>query len=430
MKPTKTKAKAKAQPRTRNTHSPAYLLSEVPGDYFKISNHHVNSTQDAQTLSPFFAAIRLYELSFGNIPLVTYEEKPDGSRVQMKGTKTYYTLRNRPNPAMPRTVFQKLIARRLFETGEFFATIQRNINGDLLALYPIPRAYVSMVLVDDLWNKTYFIYDGSGQLESYDDDEMIHLMLFSENGIRGKSILDYASQSLSLHKQVLDSATSYYQNAARPSGYVRFPGRLDAKALENLKAGFKQAYASTSNTGALPILTDNGEWVTFPTSTAADAQIVEALNNSVADIARWFNLSPMRLGALENAHYNSLAADQASFYSQSLMPLLSDIEDEFNHKIFADQEEVFCEFDTSKILRGDPESEQQINSAYIQAGVLLRSEVRASLNLPYVPGLDQPLAPVNMGQVSLPAFQPVKPTPEDNNGTPRPTADTNPNQPD
>lgn len=369
--------------RKRSLRSPWYPLSEVPGEFFRsVPLGMVGGNEEAKTLSPFFAAIRLYESNVGNLPLVTYRKKANGSRERADDLPIFKILHDRPNRAMSRSAFFKLATRWLFEDGEFFATIRRTGTGDITGLYPVRRSLVRSVVVDSEWNKTYLVDGGNGVLESYSDSEMVHVFLFSDDGIRGKTIIEYACGSLSLQKQIQDSALQFYQNAARPSGYIKFPGRLDKQALEALKTGFKAQYAGSQNAGSLPVLIDGGEWVSFPSTNAEDAQIMEALAASVPDVARWFNLSPMKLGDYSGAHYNSLAAEKAAFYGESLLPILSDFESELNEKIFGSESDTYAEFLVDNILRGDPEQQQRIDTAYVAAGVYEVDEVRAWKNLP------------------------------------------------
>lgn len=378
-----------------------YKLSEVPGQFFVPIRKpgSVQTTDEALTLSPVWAALRLYQHTLASLPLVTYWKTADGSREKATTNPAFRVLNERPNPAMTRATFFGLAAKAVFLDGEFFAQIRWRGNGAVFGLYPIPAAQIREVIVDDEWNKAYAVQTDDG-VEVYPDTDMIHVVQFSHDGIRGVPLLRYAAESLGLHRQVLESANALYQNAARPSGYIRYPGALNPEAISSLKREFKDEYTGTQNTGKIPVLLNNGEFSAFPTSTAEDAQLIEALGASVADVARWFGVSPLLLGDLSRGTYSNLAADNAAFYQRSVRPLLDMLEQELNAKLFPGDQSTYCEFMTQAVLAGDPAQEQAILNGYIQSGVMTRSEARERLNLPAIPGLDEPLAPVNQAPVT------------------------------
>lgn len=392
------KPKKKTPTKTR-TASPWYPLATVPEGFASMHPRTagaVHSNDEALTLSPVFAALRLYQSTIASLPLVTYRKLPDGGRERATTHPAYALLHERPNPAMSRSTFFEFVVRELFLSGEAFVHVRWRGNGSPLGLYPIPAANVTEVYVDAEWNKAYVVRDQGGT-EVYGDTDIIHLCRYSNDGIRGVPLVRYAAESLGLHRQVLESAGAYYTNAAKPSGYLKYPGKLDKQAIENLKTEFRDEYAGTANTGKLPIIQNGGEFETFANTNATDAQIIEALGSSVTDVARWFGVSPLLLGDLSRGTYSNLAADNVAFYQRSVRPILDKIELECNAKLFGVESANYCEFLVDAILRGDPEQQARVAQTYVQAGIITRSEVRDWLNLPPLAGLDVPLYPLNQG---------------------------------
>ena len=374
-----------------------YPRSRVPEGFFAppANPGAVTCPEQALTLSPFWAAVRLYSQQIGSFPLVTYRRTPGDGKERATSHPAYNLLLNRPNPAQSRAVFWQFVTKELFLQGNAFVVIRWRGNGTPYSLYPVPSSAITRVVIDDEWNKAYEINLGSGP-EWFDDTDIVHLMGYSRDGLQGEPLWRYAGESLGLHRQVLESANSFFANAARPSIYVRYPGKLTQEAIANLKAGFKDEYQGTTNTGKVPVVEQGGEISQLNTTTAEDMQVVEALGASVGDVGRWTGLSPIQLGDFSAAHYNSLSADNTFLYQRSLRPVLDMIEQELNHKLFVDGE-TFAEFDTDEVLRGDPLSTAQLANTGIQGGWLLRSEAREWFGLPPEPGLDTPTVPLNMG---------------------------------
>lgn len=372
------------------------LLNQIPDGLYYLPDRGPAAiiADEALRIPAYYNAIRFYQKHLGLAPWITYKDGPHG-KTEAPSHTAYKILKYRPNRAMNRRVYMELLARDLFHTGEFFAQIRWFNNGGLVGLYPIPRRAVAQIVVDDEWNKAYVVRTGRG-LETFMDHEMIHLFLYSHDGIRGVPIIDfYASESLGLQKEIMDTAANYYRRAMKPSGYVTFPGKLTKETLQVYKEGFEKEHGGPKNSGKPLVLAEGGKFERMNDTTAENAKILDALNN-VSIVAHWFNLSPAMLGEMEDMHYASLSAENSWNYQRNILPLQAAIELEHNLKIFGLGSDYESRFDVREILRGDPAQQQLIHSGYIQSGVVLRSEVREELGLPFKAGLDTPLAPVNM----------------------------------
>ncbi len=356
----------------------------------------IRNSDEALTLSPFWAGVRKYQRALGSLPIVTYETDADGGRKRLTQSPTYWMLHDRPNPAQSRSVLMEWVALQLFTEREVFLQVRMTGDGYLVGLYPIHCSRLVNIVMDADWNKAFVVRTENG-VEVFPEAEIIHLFLFSRDGLRGTRILDYAAESLGLHKQVQRSAGSFYEQAVRPSGYLKYPGSLDAAAVKQIREHFLSEYGGASNRGKMPVTMGNGEFLPLSNTNADDAKIIEALGASVPDIARWLGLSPLQLGDLSRGTYSNLGADNAAFYQDSLRPLLEKIELEFNAKIFGVQSPVYCQFDTNAILRGDPNEQATVANIGIQNGTVTRNEQRSWLDLPKLPGLDEPMVPLNMG---------------------------------
>jgi HK97 family phage portal protein len=371
----------------------------------------VRTLDEALTLSPFWAGVRKYQRALGSLPLVTYQADGKGGRKRLDSSPTYWILHDRPNPAQSRAVLMEYVALQLFTEREVLLHVRQTGDGYLVGLYPIHCSQLVNVVLDDNWNKAFVVRTGTG-FDVYPEDEIIHLFLFSRDGIRGTRLLDYAAESLGLHKQVQTSAGTFFENAVRPSGYLKYPGTLDSSAVQQIKDHFLKDYAGATNRGKMPVTMNNGEFMPFANTTADDAKIIDALGASVPDIARWLGLSPLQLGDLSRGTYSNLGADNQAFYQDSLRPLLEKIELEFNAKIFGVTNSVYCAFDVNAILRGDPEQQASVANVGIQNGTVTRNEQRGWLDLPPLPGLDEPLVPLNMGSATDPRQTAGKAAPE------------------
>jgi len=275
-----------------------YPLASLPEGFFfgRRERPPVTTPEEALALSPVFAALRWYQTTLSSLPLVTYREATSG-REEARQQSAFNLLQYAPNPAQTRNTFLQVVARELFLHGEAFAQLRWRGNHALYGLYPIPRGRVQEVIVDDEWQKAFVVADAVGNVEVIPDVDMLHVVAIPDtDGIRGVSFLRFAGESLGLHKSVMDSAHAFYRNAAKPSGYLKYAGRLTAETIASIRDNFKKQYQGTGNTGEIALLQEGGDFVPLSGQSAEDNQIIQALGSSVGDVGRWVGISQMILG--------------------------------------------------------------------------------------------------------------------------------------
>lgn len=381
----------------RSRSRQSYPLDRIPEGYFPDKEHNPDSSL---SLSPFWAGLRLFQSTVGSLPLVTYREGKLG-RERYKSHPAYYLLHSKPNPSMTRATFWERNVDDLFRKGEFFIHVIWSGNGKPKHLLPVPHSAVQDVRRLPNWKKEYKVrvhVDGVQRTETVPHEDMIHCVNFpDEDGLRGKSLETFACEALGLHKQVQEAGTAFFRNAVRPGNYVSFPGKVDNTAARTMVSEIDANHAGPGKRGKTFWLEQGGVLNPLNNTTAEEARIVEMLSASVADIARWFGVSPLTLGDLSRGTYSNLAADNSAFYQRSIRPLLDKIELAVNDCIFGEKSDAYAEFLVDAILRGDPLQQMQIDIGYTNAGIYLRSEPRRWKNLPDIPGLDTPTLPLNMG---------------------------------
>lgn len=258
------------------------------------------------------------------------------------------------------------------------------------------------------------IRNDANEVQPYDAADILHVVKDSKDGIRGRSIFDFAAENLGMHRTIAEAANAFFKNAVQPSLYVNQlnPSNLETRKQEQKQ--FEESYAGSRNAGKVPFVA-NSEIKSFPGLTAEETGLLEALNTSIADVARWFGCSASDLGDRENSKYNSLAADEASFFKLSLAPVQIKLQNELNIKVFGSMD-TFAEFETKGVLRGDPIQESQVIIAYVTAGLMTREYAQTLLNLPTTPGADVPLYPANQAVVTgAPDAQPLTDNPQELN---------------
>lgn len=92
-----------------------------------------------------------------------------------------------------------------------------------------------------------------------------------------------------------------------------------------------------------------------------------------------------------------------SYVKFSLGPWCQRIEQSIHRDLLAPSEaaDYFVKHDLDSLTRADLQTRYAAHAAGITAGFLTRNEARTMENLPTLPGLDEPLSPLNMGSGTL-----------------------------
>ncbi len=134
--------------------------------------------------------------------------------------------------------------------------------------------------------------------------------------------------------------------------------------------------------------------------TAVESQFIESRQFQLADIARIFRIPDVLLGISAGKTATFASAEQffLSYVKYTLSPWCARIEQSITRDLLAPSEtDYFAKHDLDSLTRADLSTRYTAHAAGITAGFLTRNEARTMENLPTLPGLDEPLSPLNMG---------------------------------
>jgi hypothetical protein len=122
------------------------------------------------------------------------------------------------------------------------------------------------------------------------------------------------------------------------------------------------------------------------------AQMLETRAFNVEEICRWFRVPPFMVGHMDkqSSWAASVEAQNLHFLTNSLRPLLVNIEQEITRCLIgdADADEFFAEFSVEGLLRADSAGRGAWYNTALMNGWMSRNEVRRLENLPPIPGGD------------------------------------------
>lgn len=358
------------------------------------------NADSAMRISAVYRAVHLISEQFACLPFVLFRRRADGTKEVVKDHWLLPLLCRRPNRWQNAFEWRAMMQSHLEMRGNAYNRVVPDGRGGVAALEPLFPDSVKVELTDS-GERRFRVTQPGGDTRTYVEGEVWHLRHLSSNGITGMSTLEYARESLGVALATQDYAARFFANDARPSGgWIEFPGTFKDREA---RATFRETWQSMQGgeaRGKTAVL-DMGMKYHAPELTNQDAQFLETRKMQVTEIARWFGVPPHKLADLERATFSNIEHQALEFVQDCLMPRAEAWEASIEADVLLDSEsDIEIEVDFRRLLRGDNKSRGAFYNLGIIGGWLTRNEARIDDNRDPLPGLDEPLRPLNMVEES------------------------------
>lgn len=356
----------------------------------------------AMRISTVNACISILAGSVASLPLKVFRRiGDDGQKEEVPNDPRGIMLSRRTNPWQVAVAHREQTMTKLPMRGNAYS-VKVLVRGKASELWPIEprRVEVRQTAGGSLRYKVQ--PDSSSPVATtgrvYDQDEILHLRGISTDGISGRSVIGDARQTYGLGSAQERFGARVYGKGAHFSGVMIHPGKLSAKARENIERSFDRNEAGLNNSHKMLLLQEGMTW-TNSSMSAEDAQFLEARKFQIEDIARFFLMPPSMLGATGAMPRSNVEEESRRFVVFTLRPWLVRIEAQYNADLFdpIKESDLFLEHNVAGLLRGDLKARYQ---AYRVATAgqpwLSINEVRKLENRNPVKDGDEIKEPLNM----------------------------------
>lgn len=332
--------------------------------------------------STYFKCIKILSESVAKMPINLKISSEDGEE---KATKHYLydLLKNRPNEYMSAIDFWKCMEATRQHKGDSFALISRDSRGKITGLYPID---VTRLIVDNVGlskskkkNKILVEYNINGTLYNCLYSEVLHFKGFTLDGINSYSIKDTLNGLIDTNKGSLNYQRELFKNGLTNKAVVQMVSDIkDEKELKKAQDKFNRLYSSKGRIFTVPA----GFSITPLNLSLADSQFEQLKKLNAIDLATAFGVPPYMLGYTEGYNNNSLEQSSLSFLVDTLLVLITSIEQELNYKLLTHDERIkgyYFEFNQGVLLRVDSQTQADIITKYVSGGIYTQNEARVLL---------------------------------------------------
>lgn len=348
-----------------------------------------------------YACVNILANSIAKLPFQTFKKGKNG-REREKKHVVAKILESRPNPYQGPFKFKHLIETHRNIWGNAYININWGADGrpkELWLLNPsVTEPYVD-VQTNTLW---YLTTLPNGEFVKIGYGDIIHLTSLSTDGVKGKSPIQMARESIGSSQAAQKFKGSFYKNGAANSGVLKVPGMLNPEAKDVVRAEWEKANTGINNAQRIAILDAGLEFqsISMPLK---DAQFVEGMKYDKTDIAMIYNIPMHMVNELDRSTHSNIEQQALDFIQNTLSPIIKQWEEEFTYQLFSDREQqrYYSKFNLTSLLRADSKSRGEFYKTMWEIGGLNIDEIRELEEKDSIPNGDKHFVSLNYTTLDL-----------------------------
>ncbi|WP_113675469.1 phage portal protein [Vallitalea guaymasensis] len=361
----------------------------------------------------YFRCLKILSEAMSKLPLKIFKETDNGN----EKVKHYlnYLLRTQPNSLMNASTFWGTIELNRNHRGNAYVYIERNkTSGKVLGFKILPvdsvRLYMDDAEILSSRPAIWYQYIDSKTSNNYliPSDDILHFKSWITEG--GRGIVGLAVQDIL--KKYIDRGlygNSFITNLTKNGMItdkiiIHYTGGLDTDAKKVLINEMKTYSAE-----------DDGKFITMPmglsvqnlSSKLVDSQFMELNKYNALQISAAFGINPQSINDFEKGNFANAGIQMEMFYKDTLLPILSNYEQELAIKLFTSKEnqDHYFNFNVDAILRGAFKDRIDTYAAAINNCILTPNECREMENRSRKEGGDQLIGNGNYIPLSMAGMQ-------------------------
>lgn len=330
--------------------------------------------------------------------LHVYRELDDGARQKAINIPEYRLLARRPNEWQTSYEWRRQMTIHAALTGAGLSIKSKGLNGRVRELIPVMPGQWDVHRVSR-YELRYRCWDEFGLIGEFQADDVFILHNVQWDWAKSMNAVQLARSAIGLAMATEKSQASMHANGLRPSGVYSVDKDLTPDQHERLTRALKDK-AGPNNAGTPLVLGNAAKWMSTGL-TGVDAQHVETRRLQIEEICRAYGVFPIMVGHSDkSATFASSEAFFAAHVKHTLAPWHEAWTQRIDETLLDGSGPLFAEFDTRYLMAGSMKDRAAWARTMAEMGIYTRNEIRDEEGKDPLPGLDQPLTPMNMTQGS------------------------------
>jgi len=226
--------------------------------------------------------------------------------------------------------------------------------------------------------------------QKYSRAELFHVKAFPWPGqLLGLSPISYAREAIGLGVAAEKYGAAYFGDAMVPSAVLESDQDIKRESAQRLKAEYVELLRRRRRDIAV---LGSGAKLRAIAIAPDEAQFIQTQKFNVSTICRFYGVPPEMMAGETAGHeaYTSPEMRGTDFLTFTLRPWLLRVERAVSGLLPSTQR---AKFNAGGLLRATLKEQYEALAIGVGAGIVMPNEARAKLDLPAIPGLDQPPAP-------------------------------------
>lgn len=350
------------------------------------------STAGAMQVATVMACVRVLANGCAT-PQLHIRREIDGGRTELAANVPEYRILNRrPNEWQTSFEFRRTMTMHAALTGDALA-VKVKVNGLLSELIPVQPGRFQIDRVSR-YGVVYRVWDEFGFIGNFGPEDVFHLPNWQWDAIKGLDAVALARSAIGLAVSAEQNQATLHQNGGRPAGLLTMKDSMSPEAVERLRGAWREF--TTTNRNGTAIL-DNGTTYTPLAFSGVDGQQLETRRFQVEEVCRAFDVFPIMIGHSDKtATFASSEAFFAAHLKHTLAPWHQSWVQRLDEFVLDGAGPLYCEFDTRYLTAGAMKDRAMWARTNAELGIYTRNELREEEGKDPLPGLDEPLTPLNM----------------------------------
>ena len=352
------------------------------------------TSDSAARQTAVYTCRKIISETIGQLPLVLYRRQPGGGKQRAFDEPLYFTLHDQPNAWQTDVEWKEYLTGQVVLKGNAIGEI---LPGSPLNIVPIPYGDVEKISRTPDLSLAYKIKEGiTGPPREVPGNQILHVRgMPSDGGIVGLNPIEEQRQILGLAFATDAYSQRFFENDATPRGIIKRAGHFKDKEARGRFRESWQSQQTGSNRHKIAVLEDGFDYEQTSIN-AKDAQLIEQAQFSAKRIASIFRVPPHMINEMGEATFSNIEQNALDFVVHTMAPWFRRWEQAVLRDLIVDKRTFFAEFMVKALLRGDTTARQSLYASGISTGWLTRNEARDAENYNPLPGLDEPLQPLNL----------------------------------
>ena len=279
-------------------------------------------------------------------------------------------------------------------TGTGLSIKVRGDNRRVRELIPVQPGSWSMTR-NSRYELVYRCWDQFGLIGEFSPDDVFLLNGVQWDWTESLNAVALARSAIGLAMVTEQSQAAMHENGLRPSGTYSVEGNLNEEQHGRLTNWIRKQ-AGARNAGMPMVLDRAAKWMSTAIS-GVDAQHVETRRLQIEEVCRGYGVFPIMVGHSDkSATFASSEAFFAAHVKHTLAPWHEAWTQRIDEMMLDGSGPLFAEFDTRYMTEGSMKDRSQWARTMSEMGIYTRNEIRDEEGKDPLPGLDEPLTPMNM----------------------------------